>query len=44
MAVVSSFQIEQGNVLAGAWVSQAERVAKIATDRLYLIRVMPAQG
>jgi hypothetical protein len=28
----------------GAWESQAERVAYIATDRLNLIWVMPAQG
>jgi glycerol-3-phosphate dehydrogenase len=31
-------------VLAGAWVSQAERVAKIAADRLYLTQVILAQG
>jgi hypothetical protein len=28
----------------GAWESQAERVAYLATDRLNLIWVMPAQG
>ena len=30
--------------MAGAWVSQAERAAIIAADRLYLIQVILAQG
>ena len=32
------------NVLAGAWVSQAERAAIIASDRLYLTQIILAQG
>ncbi len=36
---------QNGNdVLAGAWVSQAERAATIAADRLYLTQVILAQG
>ena len=43
--VISFAVIKQiGDVLAGAWASQAERVATGAADRLYLTRVMPLQG
>ena len=42
--MISFGRIRTVNVLAGAWVSQAERAAIIASDRLYLTQVILAQG